>query len=109
MPRTRSRMGSAAPSSRGTRSPPTGWRTSPTKTPGAQRIGAADCSDETLCAALLAVNGMGPSEVGKVPARFDPHPLMNGEVDGQIGVLANEVTPPGLRGARADLGPNPRG
>ncbi|MFB0835767.1 ABC transporter substrate-binding protein [Arthrobacter halodurans] len=65
-----------------------------------QRIGAADCTDETRCAALLTVNRMGPSEVEKVPAQFDPHPLMNGEVDGQIDLLPNEVTPPRAQGAR---------
>lgn len=63
-----------------------------------KRIGVATGTNEVLFEALLEVNGIDPSQVEAVPVQFDPQPLMNGEVDGQIGFLTNEAITVGLEG-----------
>jgi ABC-type nitrate/sulfonate/bicarbonate transport system substrate-binding protein len=73
----------------------------PIKTPQdmvGKRIGVASGTNEILFEALLEVNGIDPSQVEAVPVQFDPQPLMNGEVDGQIGFLTNEAITVGLEG-----------
>lgn len=63
-----------------------------------KRIGVATGTNEVLFSALLEVHGIDPSSVEKVTVQFDPQPLMNGEVDGQIGTLTNEAITVGLEG-----------
>ena len=73
----------------------------PIKTPQdmvGKKIGVASGTNEVLFEALLEVNGIDPTQVEAVPVQFDPQPLMNGEVDGQIGFLTNEAITVGLEG-----------
>jgi ABC-type nitrate/sulfonate/bicarbonate transport system substrate-binding protein len=55
-----------------------------------KRIGVQD-SNTTLFNALLAANGIEPSELTIVPVQYDPAPLVNGEVDGFMAYLTNEA------------------
>ncbi|MET0735812.1 MAG: ABC transporter substrate-binding protein [Microbacterium sp.] len=55
-----------------------------------KKIGVQD-SNASVFAALLAANGIDPSEVEIVPVDFDPTPLINGEVDGFMAYLTNEA------------------
>lgn len=54
-----------------------------------KKIGVQD-SNTALFLALLAANGIDPSELTIVPVQYDPAPLTNGEVDGFIAYLTNE-------------------
>jgi ABC-type nitrate/sulfonate/bicarbonate transport system substrate-binding protein len=63
-----------------------------------KKIGVASGTNQILFEALLEVNHIDPSQVEAVPVQFDPQPLMNGEVDGQIGFLTNEAITVGLEG-----------
>lgn len=55
-----------------------------------KRIGVQAGGNETLFDALLAANGIDPSQVTKVPVEYDPAPLVNGEVDGFLAYVTNE-------------------
>lgn len=55
-----------------------------------KKIGVQD-SNTALFQALLASNGIDPSEVEVVPVQYDPAPLISGEVDGFIAYLTNEA------------------
>ncbi|WP_243076061.1 ABC transporter substrate-binding protein [Microbacterium sp. SS28] len=55
-----------------------------------KKIGVQD-SNASVFAALLAANGIDPSELEIVPVDFDPTPLINGEVDGFMAYLTNEA------------------
>lgn len=55
-----------------------------------KRIGVQD-SNTTLFNALLAANGIDPSELTIVPVQYDPAPLVNGEVDGFVSYITNEA------------------
>lgn len=66
-----------------------------------RRIGVATGTNEVLFDALLEVNGIDPAAVEKVTVQFDPQPLINGEVDGQICTLTNEAITVGLAGLEA--------
>jgi ABC-type nitrate/sulfonate/bicarbonate transport system substrate-binding protein len=64
----------------------------PIKTPAdmkGRKIGVQD-TNQLIFGALLAANGMKPSDVTIVPAQFDPTPLANGEVDGWVSYVTNE-------------------
>ncbi|WP_188828946.1 ABC transporter substrate-binding protein [Nocardia camponoti] len=64
----------------------------PIKTPAdmkGRKIGVQD-TNLLIFNALLAANGIKPSEVTIVPAQFDPTPLANGEVDGWVSYVTNE-------------------
>lgn len=63
-----------------------------------KKIGVATGTNEILFEALLEVNGIDPGQVQAVPVQFDPQPLLNGDVDGQIGFLTNEALAVGLQG-----------
>ncbi|GAA1323278.1 ABC transporter substrate-binding protein [Brachybacterium rhamnosum] len=63
-----------------------------------KRIGVATGTNEVLFSSLLQVHGIDPADVEKVTVQFDPQPLMNGEVDGQIGTLTNEAVTVALAG-----------
>lgn len=63
-----------------------------------KKIGVASGTNEILFEALLEVNGIDPGQVEAVPVQFDPQPLMNGEVEGQIGFLTNEALAVELKG-----------
>lgn len=54
-----------------------------------KKIGIQD-SNTALFMALLAANGIDPSELEIVPVQYDPAPLTNGEVDGFMAYLTNE-------------------
>ncbi|WP_194816204.1 ABC transporter substrate-binding protein [Nocardia sp. XZ_19_385] len=54
-----------------------------------RRIGVQD-TNQLIFSALLAANGMQPSDVTIVPAQYDPTPLANGEVDGWVSYVTNE-------------------
>ncbi|MCM6774789.1 ABC transporter substrate-binding protein [Nocardia sp. CDC159] len=54
-----------------------------------RKIGVQD-TNQLIFNALLAANGMQPSDVQIVPAQFDPTPLANGEVDGWVSYVTNE-------------------
>lgn len=54
-----------------------------------KRIGVQD-SNTSLFQALLAANGIDPSELTIVPVQYDPSVLVNGEVDGFVAYLTNE-------------------
>ncbi len=54
------------------------------KTIGVQAV------NESLWTALLEINDIGPDEINKVPAGFDPAPFVNGEVDGWFSFVTNE-------------------
>ncbi len=54
-----------------------------------KKIGVQAVNDG-LWDALLAINGIGPDEIEKVPAGFDPAPFVNGEVDGWFSFVTNE-------------------
>ena len=74
---------------------------SPITTPAdlvGRRIGVATGTNEVLCDALLEVNGIDPADVERVTVQFDPQPLINGEVDGQICTLTNEAITVALAG-----------
>jgi ABC-type nitrate/sulfonate/bicarbonate transport system substrate-binding protein len=55
-----------------------------------KKIGVQD-SNTSLFNALLAANGIDPSQLTIVPVQYDPAPLINGEVDGFIAYLTNEA------------------
>jgi ABC-type nitrate/sulfonate/bicarbonate transport system substrate-binding protein len=55
-----------------------------------KRIGVQD-SNLALFNALLAANGIDPSELTIVPVQYDPAPLTNGEVDGFVAYITNEA------------------
>lgn len=55
-----------------------------------KKIGVQAGGNETLFDALLAVNGIDPSSVTKVPVQYDPSVLVNGEVDGFLAYVTNE-------------------
>lgn len=64
----------------------------PIKTPKdmiGKKIGV-QAVNETLWQALLKINGIKESEVTKIPAQFDPAPLVNGEADGWFSFVTNE-------------------
>ncbi|MEM7338877.1 MAG: ABC transporter substrate-binding protein [Actinomycetota bacterium] len=54
-----------------------------------KKIGVQAVND-ALWDALLSINGIGPDEIEKVPAGFDPAPFVNGEVDGWFSFVTNE-------------------
>ena len=54
-----------------------------------KKIGVQD-SNTALFLALLAANGIDPTELEIVPVMYDPAPLTNGEVDGFVAYLTNE-------------------
>ena len=54
-----------------------------------KKIGVQD-SNTSLFQALLAANGINPSQVTVVPVQYDPSVLVNGEVDGFVAYLTNE-------------------
>lgn len=66
-----------------------------------KRIGVATGTNEVLFDALLEVNGIDPADVERVTVQFDPQPLINGEVDGQICTLTNEAITVALAGLEA--------
>ncbi len=47
-------------------------------------------TNETVWSLFLAANDLDPSSIEKVPAQFDPTPLVNGEVDGWFSFITNE-------------------
>ncbi|MBP2436465.1 ABC transporter substrate-binding protein [Microbacterium amylolyticum] len=55
-----------------------------------KRIGVQD-SNTSLFNALMAANGIDPSDVEIVPVQYDPAPLVNGEVDGFVAYITNEA------------------
>lgn len=55
-----------------------------------KKIGVQD-SNASLFKALLAANGIDPSELTIVPVQYDPSPLVNGEVDGFVAYITNEA------------------
>lgn len=64
----------------------------PIKTPKdmvGKRIGV-QAVNETLWQALLRINKLTESDVKKIPAQFDPAPLVNGEADGWFSFVTNE-------------------
>ena len=63
-----------------------------------KKIGVATGTNEILFEALLEVNGIDSGQVEVVPVQFDPQPLINGDVDGQIGFLTNEALAVSLKG-----------
>ena len=54
-----------------------------------KKIGVQD-SNTSLFNALLASNGIDPSELTIVPVQYDPSVLINGDVDGFMAYLTNE-------------------
>jgi ABC-type nitrate/sulfonate/bicarbonate transport system substrate-binding protein len=46
--------------------------------------------NEGIWDALLKINKIDPSKVTKIPAQFDPAPLVNGEADGWFSFITNE-------------------
>ncbi|WP_052173003.1 ABC transporter substrate-binding protein [Nocardia sp. BMG111209] len=64
----------------------------PIKTPQdmkGRKIGVQD-GNQLVFGALLAANGLTPSDVTIVPAQYDPTPLASGEVDGWVSYVTNE-------------------
>ncbi|MEJ5915347.1 ABC transporter substrate-binding protein [Pseudokineococcus sp. 1T1Z-3] len=55
-----------------------------------QRIGV-QASNTSLFEALLAANDIDPADVTVVPVEYDPSVLVNGDVDGFLSYLTNEV------------------
>lgn len=55
-----------------------------------KKIGVQD-SNASLFKALLAANGISPSDLTIVPVQYDPAPLVNGEVDGFVAYITNEA------------------
>ncbi|WOF22982.1 ABC transporter substrate-binding protein [Microbacterium betulae] len=65
---------------------------SPIETPEdmiGKRIGVA-ASNQTQFETFLQINGIDPSALEIVPVQFDPSPVANGEVDGQVVYSINE-------------------
>jgi ABC-type nitrate/sulfonate/bicarbonate transport system substrate-binding protein len=56
-----------------------------------KKIGVA-ALNETAFSLLLKINNIDPSSVDVVPVQFDPAPVVNGEVDGQVVFVINEPT-----------------
>lgn len=56
-----------------------------------KKIGVA-ALNETAFGLLLKINNIDPSSVDVVPVQFDPAPVVNGEVDGQVVFVINEPT-----------------
>jgi ABC-type nitrate/sulfonate/bicarbonate transport system substrate-binding protein len=54
-----------------------------------KRIGV-QAVNESLWQALLKINNIKESDVKKIPAQFDPAPLVNGEADGWFSFVTNE-------------------
>ncbi len=46
--------------------------------------------NEGIWDALLKINKIDPSKITKIPAQFDPAPLVNGEADGWFSFITNE-------------------
>jgi ABC-type nitrate/sulfonate/bicarbonate transport system substrate-binding protein len=64
-----------------------------------RRIGVQD-TNQLIFGALLAANGMQPSDVQIVPAQFDPTPLASGAVDGWCSYVTNEPITLAAKGFR---------
>ncbi len=64
-----------------------------------RKIGVQD-TNQLIFKALLAANGMKPSDVQVVPAQYDPTPLANGEVDGWASYVTNEPITLAAKGFR---------
>ncbi|MCU1438160.1 MAG: hypothetical protein JWP66_1247 [Naasia sp.] len=62
-----------------------------------KRIGV-QASNTSLFEALLAANDIDPSEVTVVPVDYDPSVLVNGDVDGFVAYITNEVITVDLQG-----------
>ncbi|WP_378734379.1 ABC transporter substrate-binding protein [Nocardia brasiliensis] len=62
-----------------------------------RKIGVQD-TNQVIFNALLAANGLKPSDVTIVPAQFDPTPLANGAVDGWVSYLTDEPITLAARG-----------
>lgn len=56
-----------------------------------KRIGVA-AGNQTAFDLFLKINGIDPSQVTVVPVQYDPAPVANGEVDGQVVFSINEPT-----------------
>lgn len=54
-----------------------------------KRIGVQSVN-EPVWNAFLTANKIDPSKINKVPAQFDPQPLVNGEADGWFSFVTNE-------------------
>jgi ABC-type nitrate/sulfonate/bicarbonate transport system substrate-binding protein len=64
----------------------------PIKTPAdmkGKKIGVQSVN-EPVWNAFLAANKIDPSTINKIPAQFDPQPLVNGEADGWFSFVTNE-------------------
>lgn len=67
---------------------------SPIETPEdmiGKKIGVA-AANQTQFDLFLAINDIDPADVTVVPVQFDPSPVANGEVDGQVVYAINEPT-----------------
>jgi ABC-type nitrate/sulfonate/bicarbonate transport system substrate-binding protein len=65
---------------------------SPIKTPAdmkGKKIGVQSVN-EPVWNAFLKANNIDPSTINKIPAQFDPQPLVNGEADGWFSFVTNE-------------------
>lgn len=64
-----------------------------------RKIGVA-AINETAFNLLLKINNIDPASVDVVPVQFDPSPVTNREVDGQVVFVINEPTSSKRRGSR---------
>jgi ABC-type nitrate/sulfonate/bicarbonate transport system substrate-binding protein len=54
-----------------------------------KRVGV-QAVNEPIWDALLSINNIDPAEIDKIPAEFDPAPMVNGEADGWFSFVINE-------------------